>query len=122
VARDSVHETPRSVRRLSRVLVLLAAVAVILFLTTNALDAWLPNIATSAVTIALTVTVVERLLRREAHARLLPQLIGAYDEVDTLLPVTRTELPKPRAQVRFLSGASKCSYGIRTVCRQFVSS
>ena len=46
---------------------------VVVRLTTDALSAWAPNIATSAATVALTITVVERLLRSEGERRRRPR-------------------------------------------------
>lgn len=51
----------------------LAVAMVVVRLTTDALSAWAPNIATSAATVALTITVVERLLRSEGERRRRPR-------------------------------------------------
>jgi len=37
-------------------------------------DAWLPNVATSALSIAVTITIVDRIIRREAARKLRPRV------------------------------------------------
>jgi hypothetical protein len=51
-------------------LAVLGGVAVLVYVWTDGLDAWLPNVATSAWSIALTVAVVERIVRSEARDRI----------------------------------------------------
>jgi hypothetical protein len=72
---------PREVRRLAVVLLLVALIACVIDATTRSLDAWMPNVAVDAVSIALTVTVIERLLRRAHTRRLRPWTEHAYTEV-----------------------------------------
>src|SRR5262245_23581593 len=42
-----------------------ALIALIVFLLFDALDAWMPNVATAALTIVVTITLVEKLLRAD---------------------------------------------------------
>jgi hypothetical protein len=48
-------------------------VAVVFGVTTSRLDNWLPNLATEAFSLAVTVLVVERIVRREAEQRVQPR-------------------------------------------------
>jgi hypothetical protein len=48
--------------------------AVAMYCVTSALRAWTPNIATDAFFVAVTITVVERAIRREARRRLQPRV------------------------------------------------
>jgi hypothetical protein len=72
---------PRSVRRLAVFLVVVAIAAVGVDITTNALDAWMPNVAVGAISIALTITVIERLIRGAEIERLRPRIDQAYADV-----------------------------------------
>jgi hypothetical protein len=56
----------------------LALVAVLIYATTNALDAWMPNVATGATSIAITITVVDRLIKRADDARVASRRLQAY--------------------------------------------
>jgi hypothetical protein len=58
---------------LALVLVVVAAVAVVLY-DHHDLRAWTPNIATSALSIAITVTIVSWIVRREARRRIQPRV------------------------------------------------
>src|SRR5690348_3682421 len=51
---------------------LLAVGCVVVWLATDAADAWMPNAATGAVTIGLTITLVEWILQREEARRMRP--------------------------------------------------
>jgi hypothetical protein len=51
----------------------IAAAAVATWFLTDAADAWMPNVATTAVGVAATITVVEWVVRREARERLKPR-------------------------------------------------
>jgi hypothetical protein len=62
-------------------MLLVAAVGVVLWLTTDGLRAWIPNITVGAVTVALTITVVERAIRREARNRVQPRVDGAISSI-----------------------------------------
>ena len=54
-------------------LCLLAACSAVLWAVTESADDWLPNVATTALGIAVTITVVESIIRREASARVRPR-------------------------------------------------
>jgi cell division protein ZapA (FtsZ GTPase activity inhibitor) len=58
-----------TVKRLAGLLVGLAGVAIFIDVRYRALDAWMPAVAMSAITIAVTITVVDNLIRREERAR-----------------------------------------------------
>jgi hypothetical protein len=81
----------RRIRRLSfaeRFAVVLVAVAVAIWAIwewTSFLDAWAPNIATAALTVALTITLVEEILRRDAQRRLEPRLFLARFWIGTAI-------------------------------------
>jgi hypothetical protein len=62
-------------------MLLVAAAGVVLWCTTDSLRAWIPNITVGALTVALTITVVERAIRQEARNRLLPRLEGALSTI-----------------------------------------
>jgi hypothetical protein len=73
-----------TVGRLATGLCGLALIALLLFVFTDSVDAWMPNVATSALTLAGTITVVERLLRREEQRRLEPRLQGSLNRLGLL--------------------------------------
>jgi hypothetical protein len=54
-------------------LCLLAACSALVWAVTEPADDWLPNVATTALGIAVTITVIESIIRREASARLRPR-------------------------------------------------
>lgn len=56
------------------VLAAVAVAAVAAWFTADALDEWAPNIATEALSIAVTIAIVERIVRHEAQGRLRPRL------------------------------------------------
>jgi hypothetical protein len=56
------------------VLTLIAVGAAVAYLAADAVDAWMPNVAIGAVSIAITITLVEGIVRREARVRLRPRL------------------------------------------------
>lgn len=58
---------------LALALVVVAAVAIVLY-DHHDLRAWTPNIATSALSIAITVTIVSRIVRHEARRRIQPRV------------------------------------------------
>ena len=58
---------------LALVLIVVAAVAIVLY-DHHELRAWTPNIATSALSIAITITVVSWIVRREARRRIQPRV------------------------------------------------
>ena len=66
-------------------LLLVAAGIVAISLTTTILGAWGPEMATSAVTVALTITVVDRLIQQEARYRLAPRTTRAIDAIGSAL-------------------------------------
>lgn len=74
-----------TVERLAAALCALAVVALLLFICTDSLDAWMPNVATSALTLAGTITVVERLFRREEQRRVEPRKRGSLNRLGLLL-------------------------------------
>jgi hypothetical protein len=53
----------------------------VLWYTSAGLRAWIPNITVGAATVALTITVVEGAIRREARNRLLPRVEGAISTI-----------------------------------------
>jgi hypothetical protein len=61
-----------------------ALIALLLFVFADSLDAWMPNLATLALTLAGTITVVERLFRREEQRRLEPRLRGSLNRLGLL--------------------------------------
>ncbi len=63
------------------VLVLVAVGAFLVWLLFDAADAWMPNVATSAFFVAVTVTVVERAIQRESARRLAPFRMRALGEI-----------------------------------------
>ncbi len=63
---------PTPVERVALLLLLVAAAAVASWLAFDAGDDWMPNVATDAFFVAVTITVVERAIRREASRRLRP--------------------------------------------------
>jgi len=63
----------------------LAVVAVLVFAFSDVLDAWMPNVATSALAIAITITVVDRLIRREEQQRVRPRVQGSLNQLDRLV-------------------------------------
>jgi hypothetical protein len=67
-----------SVGRLALVLGGVAGCAVIFAATTNVLETWLPEIATSAASIAITITVVDKLVLRERREREAARRDAAY--------------------------------------------
>jgi hypothetical protein len=82
-----------TVPMLAGLLVALVIVAVLVDVTTNALDAWMPNIATGAASIAITITVVDRLIRRADDARLERRRLQAYRRLAwALLSLTQSVL------------------------------
>jgi hypothetical protein len=68
-------------RAIAVAMLVVAAVGVVLWQTTDGLRAWIPNITVGAVTVALTITVVERAIRREARSRLEPRVDGAISTI-----------------------------------------
>jgi hypothetical protein len=74
-----------TVARLALGLCAIAIVAVLVFVFTNVLNAWMPNVATSALTIAVTITVVDRLIRREEQQRLQPRIRGSLSQLSRLV-------------------------------------
>jgi hypothetical protein len=64
---------PTPVEWVAVALTALAVLAVIAYFTTSAADAWAPNIATEAFSIAVTIAVVERIVTRQARERLRPR-------------------------------------------------
>jgi hypothetical protein len=70
-------------RRVAAVMFLVGVVGVVLWCTTDSLRAWIPNITIGAGTVGLTITVVDRAIRREARERLLPRLEGAVSSIGT---------------------------------------
>jgi hypothetical protein len=57
----------------------LAGLAGLAWAFTEALDDWAPNIAVEALSIAATITIVERIIRHEARERLRPRIESAMD-------------------------------------------
>ena len=76
--------TTRRQSSLAGALVVIALGCVALFVVTQALDAWLPNIATSAVAIAVTVAIVDRIVRREQNDRVGPRVKGSLGRLGRL--------------------------------------
>ena len=64
---------------LALALTFLGLVFVAIAIASDWLDAWAPNLATDAFAIALTIAVVERIVRREARQRLWPRVESAMD-------------------------------------------
>jgi hypothetical protein len=60
--------------RLATLLVLSGLVALLVFVASDALDGWAPNVATEAWSIALTIVVVERIVRGENERRVRPRV------------------------------------------------
>src|SRR6266849_9249896 len=59
-----------TVPRLAILLVGIAIVAIILDVTTKRLHAWMPNVGIGALSIAVTITVVDKLIKREDQSRI----------------------------------------------------
>jgi hypothetical protein len=72
-------------RRWAAVFLLLAAGCVVVWITTNAADEWMPNAGTGAVTIALTITLVEGIVQREKRDRESGRAAGAYGRLELAL-------------------------------------
>ncbi len=70
-----------TVSRIAVGLVVIASVAVVLDISMSFGRAWWPNVAVSALTIALTITLVNRIALRDAQMRLAPRLKLAYADV-----------------------------------------
>ena len=74
----------RPTTRLGFCLVALALVAVLIYAVTDSLDAWMPNAATDLASIALTVVIVERIIRQEnigeARARIHQALMSIFGD------------------------------------------
>jgi hypothetical protein len=88
----AVHRTwdALTVPRLAGLLVALVIIAIAVDVMTNALDAWMPNVATGAASIALTITVVDRLIKRADDARLQGRRRQAYRRLaQALLSLTQ---------------------------------
>jgi len=67
-----------------RAALILGCVAIgstVIWLFTNAADAWMPNVATTAVEIAVTITAVQWLLDRQVARRLLPLRLRALRDI-----------------------------------------
>lgn len=78
---------------LAAVLVGVAIGAVIVYATTKALDPWMPNVATGALSIAITITVVDKLIRRADDARIERRRQQAYRRLAmALVSLTQTVL------------------------------
>jgi hypothetical protein len=67
--------------RLAIVLIAVSALAVAAAIFSNALDHWAPNIAVEAIAIALTVAVIDRIIREREAARRKPRLDRAMRDV-----------------------------------------
>jgi hypothetical protein len=83
--------------RLTVILVVGAVLAVAVSAVSDALDAWMPNVAIEALAIALTITVVDRIVRREAHARVQPLLDHAYSDINGALTLFGYQLVREYA-------------------------
>lgn len=57
------------------------AVAAVALYDHHKLRAWMPNIATSAASVAITVTIINGIVRREAHRRLRPRVAAALQSL-----------------------------------------
>lgn len=95
-------------------LAMIAGLAIVIGAATAEFDNWAPNIATEALSIAVTIAVVERIVRRESERRVRPRvdralrvLTGAYlwfsrmvalDYASTHLTSDLTEVPDDRLQ------------------------
>jgi hypothetical protein len=56
------------------VLIVFAIAWIVVYLAYDGLDAWAPNIATSAVALAATITIVDWIVRREGQRRVQPRV------------------------------------------------
>src|SRR4051812_19101048 len=74
-----------SVPKLAVILAVVATASVVLYMTTNRLDAWLPNIGVGAISIAVTALVVEELLRRAERARVAGRITHAQNRIGNAL-------------------------------------
>jgi hypothetical protein len=76
---------PKALRRptvvLALVFVALAAASGVVYVVADALDDWMPNLATEALSLAATVLVVEWVLKREARARLQPWTERVFGDI-----------------------------------------
>jgi hypothetical protein len=63
-------------------LVVLGLVFVAIAIAFDSLDAWAQNLATEAFAIALTIAIVERIVRREARGRLRPRVNRALSALN----------------------------------------
>jgi hypothetical protein len=59
----------------------LAAICVVIWQFTDVADQWMPNAATDATSIAVTITIIEGILRRDARRRLEPRVQRAYEYI-----------------------------------------
>jgi hypothetical protein len=73
-------------------LVAVAGIAIIVFLAFDALDSWAPNVATEALSIAITVAVVERIVRREEREHDRPRVKAATEMIGTTLHSLATQI------------------------------
>ncbi len=63
-----------TIRRILFALLALGAASVIADIVFNVFDSWAPNIATEAASIAITIGVIDQILRRQEHQRLQPRI------------------------------------------------
>jgi hypothetical protein len=95
---------------------ILAGVCVAVWIETNAADAWMPNAATAAVGIGLTITLVEWIIRQETERRLAPRVERVKDGFRSYLETfaeivaisyagahTRSYRPVPADALHFLA-------------------
>lgn len=99
-------------------LVAIAALALVIGITTSRLDNWMPNIATEALAIGVTIAVVERIVERERRRRVQPRVdralgvlssdyvkfarMAQFDYASTHLSSDLTEVPEdPLAMLKF---------------------
>jgi hypothetical protein len=76
-----------------------AGVGAALWYATDSLRAWIPSISVGAVTVALTITVVDRAIQRETRNRLQPRVEGALStaglDFQTMLLAVVRATPRP---------------------------
>lgn len=74
-----------TVARLTVIMCFVAAAAIVLYVTTSFLDAWLPNIGVAAVSVAVTAAVVEELIRRAERERVSARISYSESRLDYAL-------------------------------------
>jgi hypothetical protein len=81
----SSPRTWSGVQQLAAALTAVAVVAIIVDVASDALDAWAPNVTVGALSIAATITVVNRIVQREERLRVQPLLDWAHRDIQEQL-------------------------------------